>query len=294
MKIAACAYRPEWHPTPAALEAKLAAWVADAAGQGADLLVFPEYAGGEAALIGTPEGEPDPATWADRMADRAEDWAALHQRLARDNGVWILAGSLCAHDAVGRTVNRAYLFGPQGQLDWQDKLILTPYERHEMQISPGHEIRLFNTALGRIGVLICYDSEFPLQARALVEAGADMILVPSATDFPAGQTRVRQSCRARAIEGQCLIVQAPVLGGVAGCDVLDSGTGRVGFFCPPDFGLPSDGIIAQGDTDAPGWVIADVDPAAIAAPRQTGQVGNFAHWTEQDGRVETVTIRSLR
>ena len=68
---------------------------------------------------------------------------------------------------------------------------------------------------------------------ALVEAGADMILVPSCTDLPAGQTRVRQSCRARAIEGQCLVVQAPLVGAVAGCDIVDVSTGRAGHPTPP-------------------------------------------------------------
>jgi predicted amidohydrolase len=120
-----------------------------------------------------------------------------------------------------------------------------------------------------------------------------MILVPSCTDGPAGQTRVRQSARARAIESQCLVVQAPLVGRVAGCDVVDESTGRVGFFCPPDDGLPDDGILAQGQTDHAGPVVADLDPGAILAPRRTGQVGNFAHWDEQqrhDARVESVPL----
>lgn len=287
MKIAAAAYRPQWHESGAARAARLEAWVAEAAGQGAALLLFPEYAGCEAVLDGGPEGEPAAEVWAARMAEAGDSWRDLHASLARRYGVWIVAGSLCARDG-DRLVNRAYLCGPDGQVGWQDKLILTPYERGEMKVEAGRELRLFETPLGRIGILICYDSEFPLLARALVAAGADMILVPSATDYPAGQTRVRQSCRARAIEGQCLIVQAPVLGGLQGCEVLDCGTGRAGFFCPPDYGLPSDGIIAQGETDVEGWTYADVDPAAIAAPRHSGQVGNFAHWAEQDARVQAV------
>jgi len=293
MIIAACAYRPEWHATWSALAAKVEAWVADAAARGAKLLVFPEYSGCEAVLIGAPTGNPTPADWTTRMCDAADDWSALNAGLARQYGVWILAGSLCARGDKG-PVNRAYLCGPKGELTWQDKLILTPYERVEMGVVAGDEIKLFETPLGNLGVLICYDSEFPLQARALVAAGADLILVPSATDYAAGQTRVRQSCRARAIEGQCLIVQSPVLGPVADCAVVETGTGRVGFFCPPDYGLPSNGIIAQGETDVAAWVLADVDPAAIAGPRQSGQVGNFSHWGEQDRRVDSVTAVALR
>ncbi len=288
MKIAAAAYRPEWHPDWAAMAAKLDAWVADAAGQGAALLIFPEYGGIESTLIGPPQVETDPLVWRDRMVAVADDWRDLHVGLARKYGVHILAGSLNTQASQG-IVNRAFFCAPDGHVAHQDKLIMTPYERIQMQLAVGTRINAFDTDLGRIGVLICYDSEFPLQARVLVESGATMILVPSATSFPAGYTRVSQSCRARAIEGQCLMIQSPVLGPVPGCEIVDTDVGAAGFFCPPDYGLPDDGIIALGPMNAPGWVIADVDPAAIAAPRKSGQVGNYAHWAEQDHRVASVT-----
>lgn len=287
MKLAAAAYRPEWHENWASLEAKLDAWVQDAVEQGAELLVFPEYAGMEAALIGEP-GDCDPLVWVNATVAVQNDFIALNKELAKKHNVHILAGSLPWQDD-GVTTNMAALCGPVGSAEFQHKMILTPYERGEMGLSAGKELHLFDTSLGKIGVLICYDSEFPMLARALAEAGADMILVPSNTDFPAGQTRVRQSCRARAIEQQCLIVQAPLVGDVPECTVLDTQTGRAALFCPPDHGLPAHGIIAQGETDVPAWVIADVDPKAIASPRQSGQVGNFSHWVEQDQRVKSVT-----
>lgn len=292
MKIAASAYLPEWHRDWASLEAKIGAWVSEAAQQGAELLVFPEYSGCEAALVGEPQ-DVAPAEWTKRMSAAAADWLALHMALALAHRVHILVGSLCVERGEGY-VNRAYLVTPSGEAVFQDKLILTPYERTEMGLTAGEEVKVFETALGRIGILICYDSEFPIQARVMCEQGADLILVPSATDFAAGQTRVRQSCRARAIENQCLIVQSPVLGPVRDCDVLDQGTGRAGFFCPPDHGLPADGIVAQGETNKAAWVYADVDPAAIAAPRQTGQVGNFTHWIEQDARLSKVKLVNIR
>lgn len=287
MKIATAAYCPEWHDDWASLVAKVEAWVKEAAGQGADLLVFPEYAGIEAALIGTPRDR-SPLDWVEACVEIQNDWLALNRRLAAQNGVYILAGSIPWREN-GATTNMAAMCGPTGSADFQHKMILTPYEREDMALKAGKDLQLFNTTHGKIGVLICYDSEFPILTRALAEAGADMILVPSNTDFPAGQTRVRQSCRARAIEQQCLIVQAPLVGDVPQCTVLETQTGRAALFCPSDHGLPADGIIAQGKTDAPAWVIADVDPKAIAAPRQSGQVGNFSHWVEQDQRVNTVT-----
>ncbi len=291
MKIATAAYQAEWHKDWESLARKVEGWVQEAVDQGAELLVFPEYAGMEAALIGTPRDR-SPFDWVEDCVAVQERWVALNAELAETHNVYILAGSI-PWRAKGVTTNMAALCGPDGRAELQDKMILTPYERLEMALSNGSDLHLFDTQLGKIGVLICYDSEFPILTRALAEAGADLILVPSNTDLPAGQTRVRQSCRARAIEQQCLIVQSPLIGDVSDCVVLETQTGRAALFCPPDHGLPSDGILAQGDTDVTGWVFADVDPRAIAEPRQTGQVGNFSHWVEQDHRIKTVTTVPL-
>jgi len=187
MKIAAATYTPEWHADWASLEDKLRRWVHEAAQAGAALLVFPEYAGIEAALIGGDLTD-DPMLWRDRMSVREAQWRDLHVGLAQEAGVHILAGSLCAQ-GPGGPVNRAWLCGPQDAVA-QDKLIPTPYERNFMQITGGDGLVLAVTPLGRLGILICYDSEFPLLGRALVEAGADAILVPSCTDF----RRARPAC----------------------------------------------------------------------------------------------------
>jgi len=291
MKIATAAYQPEWHENWESLAAKLKAWVAEAAARDAEVLVFPEYAGVEASLIGIPQDR-SPTDWVAQLRNKAAPWTDLHRDLARQYGVHILAGSLpWAGDS--QTTNAAALCCPSGGVGVQHKLILTPYEREQMQLDAGENLQLFDTAIGKIGVLICYDSEFPLLARALVAAGADLILVPSCTEATAGQTRVRQSCRARAIEGQCLIVQSPLVGAIAQCKIIDQNTGRAGIFCPPDTGLPQDGIIAEGATDTPGWTFADIALGPITAVRKTGQVGNFGHWDEQLRHVATVGTVSL-
>jgi len=293
MKIATSVYRPVWHADRASLEARLEAWVANAALAGAQILVFPEYGGVEAAMIGERPIGVGAIAWAERLADAAQGWADLHARLAQRYGVYILAGSLMAR-AAQDIVNRSYFLSPEGGVDWCDKLVPTPWERQAISLAPGQENKLFEPPFGKSGIQICYDCEFPLFTRALVEQGADMILVPSATEFEAGYTRVRQSCRARAIESQCLIVHSPVLGPVEDCPLLEQGTGSAAIFCPPDFGLPQNGIIAQGAVDAEGWVIAEVDPVRISASRTFGQVNNFAHWPEQDHRVNSVTTRPFR
>lgn len=288
MRVAAVAHDARRHDSWDEYAARLDAVVATAK---ADLVVLPEYAGLEAALVAAP-ATLTPIEWRDRAADLAPRWAELMAGIARKNRCYLMAGTIPWATPAG-VVNRAVLFAPSGKMAHQDKLILTPYERDPMKMTAGDGLRLFDTALGQVGILICYDSEFPLLARALVAQGADMILVPACTELAAGQTRVRQSCRARAIEGQCLIVHAPLLGKVAGCDVIDQNTGRAGIFGPPDHGLPSSGIIAQGEADIAGAVTAKVDPAAIAAPRKTGQVSNFQHWPEQLPHERVIKIHHI-
>ena len=290
MKLALAAYQPQWHASWSAFCEKVTNWVETAVSEGGELLVFPEYAGLEAALIG-PVQERSMADWITLATQAEAPYLTLLGDLAARHNVHILSGSGPAVAEQGH-VNRAWLIGPQGRVK-QDKLIPTPYERTEMGLVGGQEIACIDTALGRIGILICYDSEFPLLARDLAEAGVEVILVPSCTDFPAGQTRVRQSCRARAIEQQCLVVQAPLVGAVEACEVIDQNTGRAGAFCPPDHGLPADGIVAQGPVDFAGWTYVEADPAAISAPRKSGQVGNFAHWAEQTGPKPRVTNHTI-
>ena len=176
MKIATAAYAPQWHASWADLEAKLATGVTDAAAQGAELLVFPEYAGIEAALIGPPKDR-SPLQWVEACVAVQSAWIDLNTRLAKENGVHILAGSIPWRDG-NVTTNMAALCGVQGHAEFQHKMILTPYERDEMGLSAGHQLQLFDTALGKIGVLICYDSEFPELGRMMAEQGVQIIFVP--------------------------------------------------------------------------------------------------------------------
>ena len=285
-RISAIAYQVERLPGWTAVETKLDPLLA-----GCDLALLPEYAGLEAGLLAAdPEGSP--LDWRDRAAERAAEWEAQLAQMAQKHGCWLTGASLPVRTERG-VVNRGYFVAPWGEVHHQDKLILTPYEREVMQLVPGEGLTLVDTVMGRFGMLICYDAEFPLLARALAEADADMILVPSATDLPAGQTRVRQSARARAIENQLLVVQAPLVGRVQGCDIVDQSTGRAGFFVPPDTGLPEDGILGQGTPDAHGALTLEVDFAATSGARSTGQVGNYSHWPEQADRNTQVRVLAL-
>jgi len=293
MKLAAAAYPLDWLDDWAAYAAKLSTWVAEAAGHGADLLVFPEYGAMELASLAGAEAAGDLAGCIDAVDARLAEADALHADLARRHRVHVLAASAPARMPEG-PVNRARFFAPSGAMGHQDKQIMTRFERDDWGIRPGGPLCVFDTAIGKIGVLVCYDAEFPLLGRALAEAGAELILVPSCTEAEAGYSRVRIGARARALENQCVTVQAVTVGPAPWCPAVDANTGAAGLYGPPDLGFPPTGVLAQGGRDRPGWTYATLDPDAIGRVRRDGQVLNHAHWPEQIGRCAPVETCGLR
>lgn len=283
VRVATAAWPIEWHADRSGYAEKLARWVASA---DADLLVFPEYAGMEAALVDPPERDL-PDTWLALAADRAEEVLDLHIALARRHGVHILAGSLPVRTSLGY-VNRAYLIAPTGAVLWQDKQIPTPWERAHTSLTPGDPLMVAETDLGRIGILVCHDSEFPLLARALE---CDLLLVPACTDADHGAHRVRTAARARALEGACITVLAQTVGDVPGCCYLDANSGRAGLYAPADIGFPASGILAESPLTAPGWVSADIDTAALSRLKEgRGEVSIPLDWPRSE-RTGTAPVR---
>jgi predicted amidohydrolase len=294
MKIATAAYPLDMLGSWAEYAAKLSGWVADAAAQGADLAVFPEYGAMELATLQGAEVAGDLERSLHAVDAVMGDVGDLHADLAARHGVHILGASAPVFDpALGpRPVNRATLYTPTGARAHQDKQIMTRFEREEWGVAPGGPLRLFDTALGTIGILICYDSEFPLLGRALSEA--DLLLVPSCTEALTGYWRVRIGAMARALEAQCVSVMASTVGGAAWSPAVDTNTGMGGIFGPPDTGFPATGVIAEGTLNHPGWTVAKVDLARVAHVRADGVVLNRRHWADQAGRDGAATVERLR
>ncbi|WP_088624579.1 carbon-nitrogen hydrolase family protein [Oceanicola sp. 22II-s10i] len=291
MKIAAASYPLDWFASWAEYEAKQTAWVSEAAGQGADLLVFPEYGAMELVSIAGEATAADTQRAMTAVSGMMPDANALHRDLAARFGVHILGGSGSVIDD-GKFVNRAFFHTPTGQTGFQDKQIMTMWERDQMGVVGQSPLRLFDTALGKIAINICYDCQFPLLTRALREA--DLILIPSTTEAAYGYWRVRIGARARALETQCVTVMSSTIGPYEKLDLLATSHGGAGVFCPPDTGFPSDGILASAPQNQPGWTYAEVDPAAIARVRATGVVRNRSHWPESEPmatEVERITLR---
>lgn len=291
MKIATAAYPLDWLDSWAQYEDKLSAWVAEAAGNGAELLVFPEYGAMELSTLDGAAVAGDLAQSIQSVSEKMEDAAALHLKLAAEYGVHILGASAPVHCGLDQPVNRAEFYTPGGSRDHQDKQIMTRFERAPWGIAGGGPLKIFETSLGRIGVLICYDCEFPLLGRALAEA--DVILVPSCTEALAGYWRVRIGAMSRALENQCVTAMASIVGANAWSEAVDMNTGMGGIFGPPDKGFPETGVLAEGVLSLPGWTYAEADLEAIAQVRADGGVLNRLHWEEQMPRVNLVTKAAL-
>lgn len=267
--------------------------IRDAAAGGAQLLVFPEYASLVLAALGRRTGH-DPREEVVALQRLRDAYFQLHRQLSAQCRVHLLAGSIPWEVSPGCFHNRAWLFTPDGRADYQDKLIMTRFEREQWNISPGSELKVFETTLGRIGVDICYDVEFPHIARRQAEAGALLLLAPSCTDTVAGYHRVRIGAQARALENQCVVVQAPLVGDAPWSTSIDVNVGSAGIYGPPDRGFPDDGVLAQGIFNQGGWVHAEVDMKMVTSVRHSGQVLNHRHWPEQAAPpIATAAVISL-
>lgn len=262
-------------------EAKIASWIHDAATAGASVLVFPEYFSMELVHLFADPIRKSLSLQLESLQEVAQPFIDLFSQQALANKLHIVAGTFPIRDADGLYRNRCFLFYPDGHHAHQDKVQMTRFENEQWKISPGNHIRTFDTDLGRIGINICYDSEFPILARRQVEAGADLIVVPSCTDTLAGYWRVRIGCQARALENQCYVVQSPTVGQAPWSEAVDVNIGAAAVYTPVDYGFPDNGVLNVGELNQPQWVYADVDLANIAHIRSNGQVFNHRDWPAQ-------------
>ena len=282
VRIAATQYPIDRLPDLAALKAKITRWVEDAERQGAEVVVFPAYGAMEIAGTCSDAVAGDLGASLAAVAEQLAEIDAHHADLARRLGIHILAASGPCARTGGGFVNAARLVAPSGRIGVQDKLIMTPFEVR-WGISAGTVLNVFDTSLGRVAVLICYDSEFPLLARAAVEAGAEILLVPSCTERVSGYHRVRTAAMARALEGTVVTVQSPTVGEALWSPAVDHNSGAAGIYVPAEAGVSDTGIIAEGQLDKPGLVVGEVDLAALRHLVAAGEMRNRSDWSLQPG-----------
>ena len=171
--------------------------------------------------------------------------------------------------------NVGYLCHRDGTTERYEKLHVTPDEAKVWGMQGGTQIKTFDTDCGQIGVLICYDSEFPELSRILADDGMDILFVPFLTDTQNGYSRVRRCAQARAIENECYVAIAGSVGNLPKVNNMDIQYAQSAVFTPCDFSFPANGIKAEATPNTEMILIADVDIDLLRELNQFGSVRNL-------------------
>ena len=239
-----------------------------------DFVVFPELF--TLSLLSFEKDKLTPMEAIDRLTEHTGPLVDALSQMALSYNVNIIGGSHPTRTDDGEIQNIAYVCLRDGSVHAQEKIHPTPNEAYWWKIQGGDDVSVIQTDCGPIGVLICYDSEFPELARRLVDEGAKIIFTPFCTDTRQGYMRVRYCCQARAIENQCFVVMSGNVGNLPGVDNMDIQYAQSCIITPCDFPFARDGIAAEASENIEALTIADVNLSDLTWARAEGTVQNLA------------------
>lgn len=236
---------------------------------GADYVLFPEFFSVQLLSAMEPTGSREGIR---RLAEVTPQFRELMSKLAREQGLHIIAGSHPVLQEDGTLQNEAMFFRPDGTFVSQPKLHITPSEKTWWGINGGRSLIVIQTPKAKIGILICYDVEFPEAARYLAEQGVEILFVPYCTDNRQGYLRVTKCAAARAIENQIYVVAAGIVGNLPDVPAMDIHYGRAAVYTPSDFEFARDGIQAEADPNVETMLVTDLDITDLYRSREAGSV----------------------
>lgn len=254
-------------------------------------LLFPELFTVQLFSMMDPSLRPSEAI--EQLASMTETYRSMFVERAQRTGLYIIGGSHPVRTEDGIR-NVAHLFTPSGRIYTQDKLHVTPNERREYGIRPGEGLRVFDTGLGRIGILVCYDVEFPELARLMTMAGVEVLFVPFSTDERKAYLRVRYTSQARAVENTVYVVLAGNVGNLPQVENFLINYGEAIICTPSDFAFPPDAIAARADFNTETVAISDLDLGALEQAREMGSVRPLRdrrtdmYWIEAGNAVKVI------
>lgn len=180
------------------------------------------------------------------------------QEYAISYNINIITGSMPLMEN-NKLYNVGFLCRRDGTTETYRKVHITPNELSYWGMVGGDKIQTFDTDCGKIGVLICYDVEFPELSRLMADDGLQILFVPFLTDTQNGFTRVQNCARARAIENECYVAIAGCVGNLPKVNNMDIQFAQSAVFTPADFPFPTNGIKAEATPNTEMTLIADVD-----------------------------------
>lgn len=268
MRVSAVQFQLQDCDSFEAFAAQTTHYVRNASEYGAKFVLFPEFVTTPLLAIGDDDGRGRPVG---KLADYTDDYIALFGGLAKTYGMYVVGGTHVTRRG-DRLRNTAFLFAPDGTYRTQDKLHITPTEKEEWNVEAGDGVQVFDTPYGTIGLLTCYDIEFPEIVRMVRAKGADVIFCPSCTDDRHGFYRVRYCCHARAVENQIYIVTTGTVGSLRKVDFMRANYGQAAVITPNDIPFPPRGILCEGEINADMLITADLDLKLLEDVRAAGSV----------------------
>ncbi len=240
-------------------------------GYRSDFALFPEFFN---APLMAKDNHKSEAEAIRSLALHTEAILVKFQELAISYNINIVTGSM-PELRDGTLYNVGFLCRRDGSYERYEKLHVTPDEAKVWGMQGGQKLEVFDTDCGKVGVLICYDSEFPELSRLLADQGMDLLFVPFLTDTQNGYSRVRHCAQARAIKNECYVAIAGSVGNLPNVENMDIQYAQSMVFTPCDFAFPSNGIKAEATPNTEMILIADVDLDLLRELHTRGSVRNL-------------------
>lgn len=240
-------------------------------GYKADCVLFPEFFNAPMMAL-TNESSASAAIRG--MAAFTEPIKVRMMELAVSYNINVIAGSMPVYED-GKLFNVSYLCRRDGTVDEQYKLHVTPDEASYWGMRGGDKIKCFDTDFGKIGILVCYDVEFPELSRILSDEGMKILFVPFWTDTKNAYQRVRICAQARAIENECYVAITGSVGNLPRVENMDIQYSQSAVFSPSDFAFPHDAIVAEATPNTEMTLIADLDLDLLKDLNTSGAVRNL-------------------
>lgn len=254
-------------------------------GYGSDFALFPELF---TAPLMADYNHLSEAEAIKELAKYTEAILKKFQEYAISYNINIVSGSMPFQEG-GHVYNVGFLCRRDGTYEMYRKIHITPNEVFHWGMTGGNVIQTFDTDCGKIGIIICYDVEFPELSRLMADEGMNILFVPFLTDTQNGYTRVKNCAQARAIENECYVAVAGCVGNLPKVNNMDIQYAQAAVFTPSDFAFPSNGIKAEATPNTEMTLIVDVDLDLLKELHEHGSVN-----TMKDRRLDLYSLKKLR
>lgn len=222
------------------------------------------------------------------LAKHSEPIRKRFQEYAISYNINIITGSM-PYMENGILYNVGFLCKRDGSSEMYTKIHITPNESLHWGMKGGSQIKTFDTDCGKIGIMICYDVEFPELSRLMADEGMNILFVPFLTDTQNGYTRVKHCAQSRAIENECYVAIAGCVGNLPKVNNMDIQYAQSAVFTPSDFAFPSNGIKAEATPNTEMTLIVDVDLDLLKQLHEFGTVRIL-----KDRRHDLYNIKKLK